>query len=52
MTATGSLLDGMRLALFIGVTLAVVNGVWARFSPSHRNLEQMVGDWTTTKAGA
>ena len=38
MTALRSLADGARLALFVGFTLAVVNGLWTRFSPAHHSL--------------
>ena len=44
MTVTNSLLDGARLALTLGITLALVNGVFMRFSPSHRTLDRIVSD--------
>lgn len=36
--------DGARLALMVGVSLTIVNGLWARFSPSSRTLSDTVSD--------
>ena len=37
-----SLMNGARLALAVGFTLSIVNGVWARLNPSHNTLRQSV----------
>ena len=48
---TDSLMDGGRLALVIGFSLALVNGVFGRFSPSRRTLQQIVNNWVSPTRG-
>lgn len=38
MAYMNSLIDGGRLAFAVGITLAVTNGLWRRFSPSGASL--------------
>ena len=37
-----SLANGARLALMVGFTLALANGIWARFNPNGNTLRQSV----------
>jgi hypothetical protein len=38
--------DGARLALMVGVTLMIVNGVWARVNPSSQTLTEWLSGKT------
>ncbi len=51
MAYLNSLLDGAKLAFTIGLVLAVVNGAFARFSPSKRTLDQIVSEKTQNFGG-
>lgn len=47
MAYMNSLVDGMKLAFTVGLTLAVVNGVTARFSKNNQTLDQIVSEKVT-----
>jgi hypothetical protein len=53
MAVLNNAMDGMRLALGVGFTLMIVNGLVARFSPSRRTLNEIVSGWVApmTKGG-
>ena len=51
MTALVSLGQGMMLAITIGFSLAIANGVWGMFAPSGRTLEQWASDTMGFKNG-
>ena len=42
MAYVASLANGARLALMVGFTLAITNGIWARFNPNGNTLRQSV----------
>ena len=42
MAYMASLMNGARLALAVGFTLGIVNGIWARLNPAHNTLRQSV----------
>ena len=44
MTVLGSLGQGMMLAITIGFSLAIANGLWGLAAPSGRTLEQWASD--------
>ena len=44
MGIVGSLGQGAMLAVTVGLSVAVANGIWGFFAPSGRNLEQYVGE--------
>ena len=48
MTMMANVADGARLALGVGFTLMLVNGLVARFTPSKRTLDEIVGSWVNT----
>ena len=42
MAYMNSLVDGAKLAFTVGLMLAVVNGITARFTKDHRTLDQII----------
>lgn len=51
MAYMNSMVSGAKLAFMVGITLAVVNGLTQRFTPSHRTLKAIVSE-QLTKVGA